>query len=111
MRLIVTDADERAALAVTRSLGRLDEVFVAAPGRVSLAGASRFAAGSFEVSDPLADPSGFSSGIAEHATRLGAELVIPVSDASCRALLDSTTSMPVRRAYFFKPGMREFSGE
>ncbi len=44
MRVLVTDGDTRAALAVTRSLGRAGHtVFVTAPRRHSLAGTSRYA--------------------------------------------------------------------
>ena len=45
MKILVTDGEERAALAATRSLGRSAEVHVAASSAASLAGVSRSAAG------------------------------------------------------------------
>ncbi len=86
MKLLVTDADARAALAATRALGRAHLVHVAGPGRASLAGASRFAAAHHRVADPLAAPEAFARETQALIARLGIELVLPVTDAAMLAL-------------------------
>lgn len=87
MKLVVTDGDERAALAATRSLGRRGAVLVVAEGRSSLAGASRWASGRRRVPSPLHAPEAFAASVRELALAIGADAVLPISDAACRALL------------------------
>ena len=59
MKILVTDGDNRAALAITRSLGRDHEVIVGACNRRSLASVSRWCRDSFAYHDPVRDPQGF----------------------------------------------------
>ena len=57
MRILVTDGDSRAALAVTRALGPLGhEVWVGAPREPSLAHTSRHCARRITYPDPVRDP-------------------------------------------------------
>lgn len=85
---LVTDGNERAALATTRALGSAGfRVFVASPTGRSLAGASRFSAGDFRVPDPLADPDAFLAGLAASLESSGATILLPISEASLRAVL------------------------
>ena len=86
-RILVTDGDTRACLALTRSLGRRERVLVAAPGPRSLAGSSRRAAGSVRLPDPLAAPGAFAEQVSRTAGEAGLDFVLPVTDAACRALL------------------------
>jgi predicted ATP-grasp superfamily ATP-dependent carboligase len=86
VKLLVTDADTRAALAATRALGRAHRVHVAGPARRSLAGASRFAAAQHRVADPLAAPEAFAGEIRALCASLGIELVLPVTDGAMLAL-------------------------
>src|SRR5690242_2285365 len=56
-RILVTDGDQRAALALVRSLGRLGhDVYVCSTTAESLAGASRYCRDELRVSDPLRQP-------------------------------------------------------
>lgn len=87
MKLLITDGDERAALAAARSLGRRCEVHVAGEGRCSLAGHSRFVARHHRVADPLREPEGFSGEVRALVGALRAEVLLPVTDAAHRALL------------------------
>ena len=55
--IIITDADERAALAATRSLGRAGwRVVTCGTAKTSLAGRSRYSAKSVTIPDPLTLP-------------------------------------------------------
>jgi predicted ATP-grasp superfamily ATP-dependent carboligase len=86
--ILVTDGEQRSALAVVRSLGRAGyRVVVAARGRRSLAGASRWAAANVITPDPLADPSAFVEAVANAIAAHEARIVIPVTDASALTLL------------------------
>ncbi len=82
MRVMVTDGDERAALALVRSLGRGGHsVVVAASGRMSLAGSSRFADETVRVPDPLTRPDEALEALRAATTRHGIDALIPVTDA------------------------------
>lgn len=87
MRVLVTDGDERAALAATRSLGRVAETHAVANGARCLAGASRFCHASHPAPDPLRDPDAFVLRIAQLVADRGIDAVVPVTDAATRALL------------------------
>lgn len=89
MRILVTDADTRAALALVRSLGRRHEVWAGGGPGGGLAGASRWTAGRVELPEPLTGPEAFASAAARFAAANGIEAVLPVTDASTRALLRS----------------------
>jgi predicted ATP-grasp superfamily ATP-dependent carboligase len=86
--VLVTDGDQRAALAVTRSLGRCGErVIVCATAARSLAASSRFAAAAIPVASPLTAPEQFADDMVRAAREHDAEFVIPISEASLRAVL------------------------
>jgi predicted ATP-grasp superfamily ATP-dependent carboligase len=86
----VTDGEQRAALALVRSLGQGGhQVFVCSCTGRSLAGASRHAAAEFPVADPLANPERFSSEVSALVERLHIGLIIPVSEGALLSLLDS----------------------
>ncbi len=87
-RVLVTDGEERAALAVVRSLGRAGhELLVCSPRRRSLAGASRFAARVAPVPDPLRLPDAFAEAVAGLCRDQGMDVLLPISEASLMALL------------------------
>ncbi|OYV74294.1 MAG: hypothetical protein B7Z72_00490 [Gemmatimonadetes bacterium 21-71-4] len=97
--VLITDGDARAALAATRCLVRAGHrVYVAAPGPTSLAGISRGARPLTASTDPLRDPAGFAAEIARLAERVGAHVVLPVTDASVAALLAHRDLLPPRAA-------------
>ncbi len=92
--VLVTDGDQRAALASVRSLGRAGwRVVVASPDGRSLAGASRHAASDHATPDPLIDPAGYRATIATLARGTGASLVIPVTEAAALALLEDPAAL------------------
>jgi len=87
--VVVTDAEQRAALAVVRSLGRAGHtVHVTSQAARALAGESRFAASTTMVPDPMRDPVACAAAHARLAARLGAQVLIPVGEASALALLE-----------------------
>ncbi len=92
--VLVTDGDQRAALATVRSLGRAGwRVVVASPDGRSLAGASRHAASDHAVPDPLSDPAGHRDRVAAIARYAGASLVVPVTEAAALSLLEDPAAL------------------
>lgn len=87
-RVLITDGEQRAALALVRSLGAAGYrcVVCSASGR-SLAGVSRYAEGEHAVPDAGDSPSAFSGAIHEIVRRGEVQLVFPVSEASLLAIL------------------------
>lgn len=81
MRILVTDGNERSALAVTRALGRRGlEVAVGAENKSSLAAASKYCRHSFAYPSPYADEDAFVGRILDIVKRLDIETIFPVSD-------------------------------
>jgi len=92
--VLVTDGDQRSALAITRSLGCAGHrVIVCASRHSSLAGASRYAADRVVVPSPLDDPSAFADAIAETTRRFSADVLLPIAEASLRAILPCRDSV------------------
>ncbi len=86
--IIITDADERAALSATRSLGRAGwRVVTCGIAKTSLAGRSRYSARSVTVPDALREPGAFCTRLVEIASAEDAKYVIPISEAALLALL------------------------
>jgi hypothetical protein len=83
LEILVTDGDERAALAVTRSLAATR----CGPGRTSLAGRSRYARAHHRVPDAALDTGAFASALAALCAAHGFDVVVPTTDAACRALI------------------------
>lgn len=90
LRVLITDGEQRAALAIVRSLGAAAAVpFVCSSSGRSLAGASRFAGADIVAADPLEQPAEFVRDIRAIVGRLGIECVIPVTEAALRPVLRS----------------------
>lgn len=86
--ILVTEGEQRAALALVRSLGRAGHrVHVASREGKSLAGASRYAQGDHATPDPLLSPHEHVAALRALETTLGAEVLIPVTEASLAATL------------------------
>jgi len=86
--VLVTDGEQRAALALVRALGRAGhKVYVCAHGGRSLAGASRYCRGEARVADPLAEPAAFLADVASELRRRRADVLLPVSEAALLATL------------------------
>ena len=87
-RVLVTDGEQRAALAVVRSLGRTGyEVHVCSSRSHSIAGSSRYCANSRKVADPLRDPERFLSDLTRLAIAMKADVLLPVTEAALLAVL------------------------
>jgi predicted ATP-grasp superfamily ATP-dependent carboligase/CelD/BcsL family acetyltransferase involved in cellulose biosynthesis len=81
MKVLVTDGDNRAALAVTRSLGRAGhEVIVAAQHTSSLAQASRYCTRSVAYPDPMTKPDDFVDATVDLVRTARVDCVMPIAD-------------------------------
>jgi predicted ATP-grasp superfamily ATP-dependent carboligase len=86
--VVVTDGEQRAALAVVRSLGRAGyRVHVCSQRAASLAGSSRFCAASHRVPDPLTDSSGFVSALLRGTDATKADVLVPITEGALLAVL------------------------
>lgn len=86
--VLVTDAGQRSALAIVRSLGRAGHrVYVASDRRGSLAAASKFGSGEVVVADALSDPSRFLDDLRGAVARWGIDTLIPVTEPALLAVL------------------------
>jgi predicted ATP-grasp superfamily ATP-dependent carboligase len=87
-RILITDGEQRSALAAVRSLGRAGHVvFVASQRRRSLAGSSRYARDTAVVAEPLHSPDAFVRDVAALVGRWKIDLLLPVTEAALLALL------------------------
>jgi predicted ATP-grasp superfamily ATP-dependent carboligase len=94
MRVLVTDGNNRAALAVTRSLGRRGHhVIVAERRSPALAQTSRYCSGTATYPDAAVDPDGFVSALLEIVRHERIDVLLPVADIT-------TTLVTERRAAF-----------
>lgn len=92
--VLVTDGEQRAALAIVRSLGRAGyPVYVCSSRRHSLAGASRYVRGAERVPHPARDPGGCLTAVKQLVSGWAIRVVIPVTDASLEALLPSRNEL------------------
>src|SRR5262245_57436298 len=98
--VLVPDGEQRAALAVVRSLGRHGvKVHVASHIRRSLAGGSRFAASESLVPDPIKGAEGYATAIARLSADRETPVILPATEASTMALLEHRNLLgPVRIA-------------
>lgn len=87
-RILVTDAEQRSALAVVRSLGRAGyRVEVCSAMNAPLAGASRFTSAVHHTSDPLRDPEAFVADLARLVDEGRIEVLIPMTDVTAAVAL------------------------
>lgn len=86
--VLITDGEQRAALALARSLGRAGfPVYVISSHETSLAGSSRFAAQHARTPDPLADPDGFVAALHPLLRKWNIRCLVPVGEAALLAVL------------------------
>lgn len=96
-RVLVTDGDARAALAITRSLGRRGlTVLVSAARRNSLAGTSRYSSGEFQQADVKEGPDALRHSLLKLASDLDPDLIVGVTDRSLHVLLEAHDELPPR---------------
>jgi predicted ATP-grasp superfamily ATP-dependent carboligase len=93
-RVLVTDGEQRSALALVRSLGRAGHaVFVCSASGRSLAGASRYSREEARVADPLRGGGRFADDVLELIDRWKIDVLIPVSEGALLALLPAHARM------------------
>src|SRR5690606_37015471 len=86
--ILITDGDQRAALAAVRSLGRAGyRVVVTSPRPRSLAGGSRYAAAEFVVPDPLSAADAFVTAIRTIVVQQQVTTLIPIAEPALLTLL------------------------
>jgi predicted ATP-grasp superfamily ATP-dependent carboligase len=87
-RILITDSEQHAALAATRSLGRAGyEVYICSSQRLTLAGLSRYPSGRYTVPDPLGRPVEYADAVRALCESLAIDVLLPMTDQSLLALL------------------------
>lgn len=95
-RVLLTDGDDRVALAVARSLVAAGyDVHTAATRRLSLTSVSRGVHGHGVRWTPLERSIDFAWEIGALARRIDAEVLLPISDESCESILENPDALPV----------------
>jgi len=93
--VLVTDGQERSALAITRSLGQSGlRVVVGAETSRSLAGASKYCYRTWQYPSPLAAPSQFVSSLVDAVDQLGVTTIMPVTDSTTQVLAARKNQFP-----------------
>lgn len=84
---MITDGNERSALAATRALGQRGiPVYVGADSRTSLAGKSRYCTSTFQYPSPWISPREYTACVLESANRLDAAVLLPMTDVAVELL-------------------------
>ena len=101
-RILILDGDARCALAVVRSLGRLDvELGVAASTRHAIAWSSRFASDRFQCPDPARDAEAFEAWLQSTIDHWKPHMLLPLTDVSLERTLALETWLRGRTALPF----------
>lgn len=100
--ILVLDAAQRSALAVTRSLGKLDNIRVvtADSSAFALAAASKYSQEYLQSPCPSSDPNGYLIWLENICTSRSFSLVIPVTEITSQLLLMHTDQLPHVRLPF-----------
>jgi len=102
--VLVTDGEERTALAAVRSLGRAGHrVYVCAASGRSLAAASRYCHAGAKTPNPLREPEQYRKAIAGLLRHWNIQVLLPVSEQSLRALLPARFELSGVRVPFPSP--------
>ena len=81
--VLITDGNERSALAATRALGQRGiPVYVGADSRTSLAGRSRYCTSAFQYPSPWKSPREYTACVLECAKRLNVAVLLPMTDVA-----------------------------
>ena len=87
-KVLITDGNERAALAATRSLGKSGfQIEICTYEGPSLSGASKYCLMEHRVPSPLAAPTAFTDRILEVCLDRAIDVLLPITDAALLALL------------------------
>src|SRR5688572_1209528 len=89
MRVLITDGNERVALAAARSLVHAGHtVCVTAPSRLSLAGVARGVCPLVVGSDPLLHPAAYVAELGRIMRQQGTDVLLPMTDGSLEPVLE-----------------------
>ena len=95
MRILITDGNQRVALAAARSLVRAGHtVCVTAPTRLSLAGVSLHVRPRPLLTDPLMDPAEYAADVGRIAREESTDVLLPMTDPSLEAVLEHRQALP-----------------
>ena len=95
MRILVTDGDNRSALAAVRSLGRAGhEVFSACDFQPTLCSSSRYCNGTDIYPSPVSDPLGFVRAVHDIVRRRAIDLLMPMTEISTLLLTEHAAGLP-----------------
>jgi predicted ATP-grasp superfamily ATP-dependent carboligase len=95
MRVLITDSDNRSALAATRSLGRQGhQVLVAGDKTPSLAATSRYCHQFIPYPNPGANPEGFLDAIITACRDCKVDVILPMTEVSTLLLTERRDSLP-----------------
>jgi predicted ATP-grasp superfamily ATP-dependent carboligase len=104
MKALVTDGDQRAALAITRSLGRRGiSVLVGEQRSVSLASSSRLCARHVTYPSPHGKPEEFRLFLLDMVERERVDVVVPVTDVTTSAIGRTQQALGVHTAIAAPP--------
>jgi predicted ATP-grasp superfamily ATP-dependent carboligase len=85
--VLITDGEQRSALAAVRSLGKSGyNVFVCSKSGQSIAGASRYVAAERAVPSPLSNPSGFATALRALLDGWHIDVLLPMTEEAFNAL-------------------------
>ena len=94
LAILVTDGEQRSALAAVRALGRAGHrVFVSSALTRPLAGASRYTVRVVRTADPLCEPETFIDQVSSTVRKWKIDVVLPMTDASMLAMLAARTHL------------------
>ncbi|MET0533573.1 MAG: ATP-grasp domain-containing protein [Steroidobacter sp.] len=95
VRILVTDSDNRSALAATRSLGRAGyKVFTAGESHPSLASVSRYSVGFSEYCSPNRSPEEFVRDVADIVERHHIDVLLPMTEITTLLLTQHRSLLP-----------------
>jgi predicted ATP-grasp superfamily ATP-dependent carboligase len=95
MRILITDGDNRSALAATRSLGKAGhEVHVAGIATQTLASASRYCQQSQVYPDPASEPEGFLSAVRAICIESRIDILMPMTEVTTLLLTQHRQTLP-----------------
>lgn len=97
MNILITDGENRSSLAATRSLGKKGhKVIISGQSLRNISSVSKYCAGRYKVSDPLESGNAYINDIKKILEKNEIDIVLPMAEATIRALLNTTESLPSR---------------
>jgi predicted ATP-grasp superfamily ATP-dependent carboligase len=104
MTVLVTDGEERASLAITRSLGRKGvHVHVAGTRLPNLAAVSRYCARRATYPSPWDRPASFEHALESYLDRERIDVLLPVTDLTTRQVVSQQARLKARTAFAVPP--------